>query len=63
MLRFCMHEFMSVVLAQTATTKSIEVGDLLKPDGLVFQLVFAIAILVGGWVIAIFFGLFIYGIK
>ncbi|MFN5391853.1 MAG: mechanosensitive ion channel family protein, partial [Pseudanabaena sp.] len=26
-----------------------------SPEGVVFQLVFAIAILVGGWVIAIFF--------
>ncbi len=50
-----MHDFTSVVLAQTATTKSFEVGDLLRPEGLVFQLVFAIAILVGGWVVAIFF--------
>jgi hypothetical protein len=50
-----MHDFMSVVLAQTATTRSFEVGDLFRPEGLVFQLIFAIAILVGGWIIAIFF--------
>jgi Conserved TM helix len=50
-----MRELTSFVLAQATTTKSFEIGDLLKPDGLVFQLVFAIAILVGGWVIAIFF--------
>ena len=50
-----MHDFNSFMLAQTATAKGFAVEDLLKPDGLVFQLVFAIAILVGGWVIAIFF--------
>ena len=50
-----MHDFNSFLLAQTATAKGFAVEDLLKPDGLVFQLVFAIAILVGGWVIAIFF--------
>jgi len=50
-----MHDINSFLLAQTSTAKAFEVGDLLKPDGLVFQLVFAIAILVGGYVIAIFF--------
>jgi hypothetical protein len=50
-----MRDFTSFVLAQASTTKSFAVEDLLKPDGIVFQLVFAIAILVGGWVIAIFF--------
>lgn len=43
------------LLAQTSTAKNFAIEDLLKPDGLVFQLVFAIAILVGGWIIAIFF--------
>ena len=50
-----MHTFNSLVLAQTSTAKSFAVEDLLKPDGLVFQLIVAIAILVGGWVIAIVF--------
>lgn len=50
-----MHDFNSFLLAQTSTAKGFAVEDLLKPDGLVFQLVFAIAILVGGWVVAIFF--------
>ncbi len=50
-----MRDFSSFLLAQTTTARDFAVGDLLKPDGLVFQLVFAIAILVGGWVIAIFF--------
>ena len=50
-----MHDINSFLLAQTSTAKGFEVGDLLKPDGLVVQLVFAIAILVGGYVIAIFF--------
>ena len=50
-----MRDFTSFVLAQASTTKSFAIEDLLKPDGIVFQLVFAIAILVGGWVIAIFF--------
>jgi hypothetical protein len=45
----------SFLLAQASTEKAFAVEDLLKPDGLVFQLVFAIAILVGGYVIAIFF--------
>lgn len=49
-----MRDFTYFLLAQT-TAKSSGIEDLLKPDGLVFQLVFAIAILVGGWVIAIFF--------
>ncbi|WP_055075423.1 mechanosensitive ion channel [Pseudanabaena sp. 'Roaring Creek'] len=49
-----MRDFTYFLLAQT-TAKSFGIEDLLKPDGLVFQLVFAIAILVGGWVIAIFF--------
>jgi hypothetical protein len=50
-----MHDINSFLLAQTSTAKAFAVEDLLKPDGLVFQLVFAIAILVGGYVIAIFF--------
>lgn len=50
-----MPDFNTFLLAQTSTTRSFAVDDLLKPDGLVLQLVFAIAILVGGWVIAIFF--------
>lgn len=50
-----MHYISSFLLAQTQTTKGFAVEDLLKPDGFVFQLVIAIAILVGGWVIAIFF--------
>ena len=50
-----MHDINSFLLAQTLPTKGFAVEDLLKPDGLVFQLVFAIAILVGGWVVAIFF--------
>ncbi|NMF57379.1 mechanosensitive ion channel [Pseudanabaena yagii] len=50
-----MHEFPSFLLAQTSTAKGFAIEDLLKPDGLVLQLVFAIAILVGGWVIAIVF--------
>jgi hypothetical protein len=50
-----MRDFTSFVLAQASTTKSFAIEDLLRPDGIVFQLVFAIAILVGGWVIAIFF--------
>ena len=50
-----MRDFNSFLMAQTSTAKGFAVEDLLKPDGLVFQLVFAIAILVGGWVIAIFF--------
>lgn len=50
-----MRDFNSFLLAQTSTARSFAVEDLLKPDGLVFQLVFAIAILVGGWVVAIFF--------
>jgi len=50
-----MRDFTSFVLAQTSTTKSFAIEDLLRPDGIVFQLVFAIAILVGGWVVAIFF--------
>ncbi len=45
----------SYLLAQTSTSRSFAVEDLLKPDGIVFQLVIAIAILVGGWVVAIFF--------
>jgi hypothetical protein len=45
----------SFLLAQTSAVKPFPIEDLLKPDGLVFQLVFAIAILVGGWVIAIVF--------
>ncbi len=44
------HEFL---IAQTST-RSFAIEDLLKPDGIVVQLVSAIAILVGGWVIAIF---------
>jgi hypothetical protein len=48
-----MHTFTSLVLAQISTAKSFAVEDLLKPDGLVFQLVIAITIFVGGWVIAI----------
>jgi hypothetical protein len=43
------------LLAQTSTTRGFVVEDLLRPDGLVFQLIIAIAILVGGWVVAIFF--------
>ncbi len=50
-----MRDFSSFLLAQTSTEKGFAIEDLLKPDGLVFQLIFAIAILVGGWVIAIFF--------
>ena len=50
-----MISFNSFLLAQTATAESFAVKDLLKPDGIVLQLVFAIAILVGGWVVAIFF--------
>ena len=50
-----MRELASFVLAQASTTKSVAIEDLLRPEGIVFQLVFAIAILVGGWVIAIFF--------
>ena len=50
-----MRELASFVLAQASTTKSFAIEDLLRPEGIVFQLVFAIAILVGGWVIAIFF--------
>ncbi len=50
-----MHDINSFLLAQTSTGNGFAVNDLLKPDGLVFQLVFAIAILVGGWVVAIFF--------
>ncbi|MFM7600633.1 MAG: mechanosensitive ion channel [Pseudanabaena sp.] len=50
-----MRDFTAVVLAQTTTTKSFAIEDLLRLDGIVFQLVFAIAILVGGWVVAIFF--------
>ena len=42
-------------MAQTSTTTNFSLDNLLKPDGIVFQLVFAIAILVGGWVVAIFF--------
>jgi hypothetical protein len=50
-----MRDFTSFVLAQTSTTTNFSLDNLLKPDGIVFQLVFAIAILVGGWVVAIFF--------
>ncbi|OYQ66942.1 hypothetical protein B9G53_02655 [Pseudanabaena sp. SR411] len=50
-----MRDFTSFILAQTSTTRSFAIEDLLRPDGIVLQLVFAIAILVGGWVIAIFF--------
>jgi len=50
-----MRELTSFALAQASTTKSFAIEDLLSPEGVVFQLVFAIAILVGGWVIAIFF--------
>lgn len=50
-----MRDFNSFLLAQTSTAKGFAVEDLLKPDGLVLQLIFAIAILVGGWVVAIFF--------
>ncbi len=50
-----MRDFNTFLLAQTSTGRSFAVDDLLKPDGLVLQLVFAIAILVGGWIIAIFF--------
>ncbi|GBO56744.1 hypothetical protein APA_5079 [Pseudanabaena sp. lw0831] len=50
-----MRELTSFVLAQASTTKSFSIEDVLRPEGIVFQLVFAIAILVGGWVIAIFF--------
>jgi hypothetical protein len=50
-----MHDINSFLLAQMSPAKGFVVEDLLKPDGLVFQLVFAIAILVGGWVVAIFF--------
>jgi hypothetical protein len=50
-----MHDINSFLLAEVSTAKGFAVEDLLKPDGLVFQLVFAIAILVGGYVIAIFF--------
>jgi hypothetical protein len=50
-----MRELTSFALAQASTTKSLAIEDLLSPEGVVFQLVFAIAILVGGWVIAIFF--------
>ena len=50
-----MHDINSFLLAEVSTAKGFAVEDLLKPDGLVFQLVFAIAILVGGWVVAIFF--------
>ena len=48
-----MLNFYSFLLAQTSTS-SFAIGDLLKPDGIVVQLVSAIAILVGGWIIAIF---------
>jgi len=50
-----MHDINSFLLAEASTAKAFEFQDLLKPDGLVIQLVFAIAILVGGYVIAIFF--------
>jgi hypothetical protein len=50
-----MLDFNTFLLAQTSTGRSFAVDDLLKPDGLVWQLVFAIAILVGGWIVAIFF--------
>jgi len=50
-----MRDFPSFVLAQASTTTSFSLENLLKPDGILFQLVFAIAILVGGWVVAIFF--------
>ena len=50
-----MHDINSFLLAEVSTAKGFAVEDLLKPDGLVFQLVFAIAILVGGYIIAIFF--------
>ncbi len=42
------------LLAQTSTTGSFINQDLFRPDGFVYQLVIAIAILVGGWVVAIF---------
>ncbi len=50
-----MHDFPSFLLAQTSTAKGFAIEDLLKPDGLVLQLVFAIIILVGGYLLAIFF--------
>lgn len=50
-----MRDFPSFLLAQTSTAKGFAIEDLLKPDGFVWQLVFAIAILVGGWLLAIFF--------
>ncbi|MBD2177142.1 mechanosensitive ion channel [Pseudanabaena sp. FACHB-1998] len=50
-----MPQFTSFLLAQTSTTKSFAIEDLLRPDGLVFQIIFAVLILVGGWIIAIFF--------
>ena len=45
----------SFLLAQTSTGRTFVVEDLLRPEGLVFQLICAIAILVGGWIVAIFF--------
>lgn len=42
------------LLAQTSTTGGFVNQDLFRPDGFVYQLVIAIAILVGGWVVAIF---------
>jgi hypothetical protein len=50
-----MQSFTSFVLAQTSTTKSFSLEDSFRAEGLIFQLVFAIAILVGGWIVAIFF--------
>lgn len=50
-----MQSFNSFVLAQTSTNRSFTVEGLFNSDGLVFQLVSAIAILVGGWIIAIVF--------
>lgn len=50
-----MYDINSFLLAQTSTGNGFAVNDLFKPDGLVLQLVFAIAILVGGWIIAIVF--------
>ena len=36
-----MRELASFVLAQASTTKSFAIEDLLRPEGIVFQLVFA----------------------
>ena len=51
-----------IAQAPTASAQPFAIGDLLRPDGLVVQLVIAIAILIGGWFISVIVSRVVQGI-